>query len=187
MTDTLAPDHASDPELTAADVAWELEPLLGEHRSVDELLDKADAIADELAQHRGRIASLDAAELASFFHRMAELHDLVGRAGSYAGLRFSVDTNDPANGALLARVEERSTAISTKLIFVELEWAAADDAHVDEVLADPALDFVRHHLRSVRRYRDHLLTEPEERILNEKSVTGTSAWGRLFSELVSAI
>lgn len=183
MTDTLA----SDPDMTAADVAWDLEPLLGEQRSVDEMLDAADAIADELAEYRGRIASLEADELAGFFRRMAELHDLVGRAGSYAGLRFAVDTNDPANGALMARVEERSTAISTKLIFVELEWAAADDEHVDRVLADPALDFVRHHLRSARRYRDHLLTEPEERILHEKSVTGWSAWGRLFSELTSAI
>lgn len=183
MTDTLA----SDPDMTAADVAWDLEPLLGERRDVDEMLDAADAIANELADYRGRIATLEPDELASFFRRMAELHDLVGRAGSYAGLRFSVDTNDPANGALMARVEERSTAISTKLIFVELEWAAADDAHVNRVLADPALDFVRHHLRSARRYRDHLLTEPEERILNEKSVTGWSAWGRLFSELTSAI
>jgi oligoendopeptidase F len=183
MTDTMA----SDPDLTAADVAWDIEPLLGEHGSVDAQLDEAARIAEELTEYRGRVASLDSGELASLFRRLAELYDLVGRAGNYAGLRFAVDTNDPANGALLAKVEERSTAISTKLLFVELEWAAADDEHVEAVLADPALDFVRHHLRSVRRYRDHLLTEPEERILNEKSVTGWSAWGRLFSELTSAI
>ena len=75
-----------------------------------------------------RGAWYDAAELASFFRRLSELHDLIGRAGSYASLKFSVDSNDPANGALLAKVEERSTAVSTKLIFVDLEWAAADDA-----------------------------------------------------------
>jgi oligoendopeptidase F len=183
MTDTLA----SDPDMTAADVAWDLEPLLGEQQSVDDLLDAADAIASDLTAYRGRIAELDAAELAAFHHRLADLSDLIGRAGSYAGLRFAGDTTDPANGALLAKVEERSTAISTQLLFVELEWAAADEAHVDEVLADPALDFVRHHLRSVRRYRDHLLSEPEERILNEKSVSGSSAWARLFSELTSTI
>jgi oligoendopeptidase F len=187
MTDTLASDTgATDPDLTAADVAWDLEPLLAD-QGVDAQLAQADEIATELAEYRGRIASLDSTELASFFDRLSDLYDLVGRAGNYASLRFAVDTNDPANGALMAKVEERSTAIATKLIFVELEWAAADDAHVEAVLADPALDFVRHHLRSVRRYRDHLLTEPEERILNEKSVTGWSAWGRLFSELTSAI
>ena len=40
---------------------------------------------------------------------------------------------------------------------------------------------------SERRYRDHLLTEPEERLLTEKDVTGRSAWSRLFDELTSDI
>jgi oligoendopeptidase F len=79
--------------------------------------------------------------------------------------------------------------MSTKLIFVDLEWAQASDEHVDMILSDPApaLDFVRHYLRSARRYKQHLLSEPEERILTEKGVTGSSAWGRLFDELSSAM
>jgi oligoendopeptidase F len=111
----------------------------------------------------------------------------VGRAGTYAGLRFSVDTSDPANGALLQEVQERGTAIQTTLLFFELEWAALDEEHTDELLADERLFFCAHHLRSVRRYREHLLTEPEEKILAEKGVTGSSAWSRLFEELTSAI
>jgi oligoendopeptidase F len=118
---------------------------------------------------------------------LANLQDLLGRAGSYAGLAFTVDTADAACGALMQRVEERSTAIATRILFVELEWAALTDERVDELLADDRLDFCRHYLRSARRYREHLLTEPEERILTEKSVTGASAWSRLFSELTSAI
>ena len=46
------------------------------------------------------------------------------RVGAYAYLRFATDTADPARGALLQTVEERSTAIATELLFVELEWAA---------------------------------------------------------------
>jgi oligoendopeptidase F len=184
MTDT---PTVPDPDLTAADVAWELDSLLDGRARVEALLDEADTLAGQLATLRGHVATLDATSLARALHQLASLHDLVGRAGSYAGLRFAVDTSDPKNGALLSLVEERSTAIATRLLFFELEWAAADDDHVESVLADPALDFARHHLRSVRRYRDHLLSEPEERILSEKSVTGTSAWGRLFSELTSAI
>ncbi|MBV9663511.1 MAG: M3 family oligoendopeptidase, partial [Actinobacteria bacterium] len=90
-------------------------------------------------------------------------------------------------GALMQKVQERSTGIETQLLFFELEWAAVDDAQADVLLADERLAFCRHHLASVRRYRDHLLTEPEEKILTEKSVTGRGAWVRLFSELTSAI
>src|SRR5581483_9937451 len=45
----------------------------------------------------------------------------------------------------------------------------------------------RHYLRNARRYKPHLLTEPEEKILTEKSLTGRTAWGRLFAEVTSAI
>ena len=58
---------------------------------------------------------------------LAAIGDLAGRAGSYAGLRFAVDTQDPANGALIARAEERATAINNEILFVELEWAALPD------------------------------------------------------------
>ena len=38
-----------------------------------------------------------------------------------------------------------------------------------------------------RRYRDHLLSKPEEKISTELSVTGRGAWTRLFDELTSAL
>ncbi|MCJ7672247.1 MAG: M3 family oligoendopeptidase, partial [Acidimicrobiia bacterium] len=113
--------------------------------------------------------------------------ELIGRAGSYAGLRFAVDTTDPERGALMARTEERATAIASELIFVDLEWAELADEHVAPLLADPELAFCRHHLGAARRYRPHLLTEPVERVLADKAVTGRSAWARLFSELTSTI
>ncbi len=174
----------TDIDRTASDVAWDLEPLVdgrGE-AGVDALLDDAARRADALAEYRGRVAGLDASGTATLLHELADITEMIGRAGSYAGLRFAVDTADPSRGALLAKVEERATAISNELIFVELEWAAASDEHVAAILDDPALDFCRHHLESVRRYRPHLRTEPEERILADKAVTGSSAWARLFSE-----
>jgi len=179
----------TDPDLTAADVAWDIEPLVdgkGE-AGVDALLDDAARRTDTLGSYRGRIADLDAPALAELMHDIATITELIGRAGSYAGLRFAVDTADPTRGALIARTEERATAIGNELLFIELEWAALPDEHVEPLLADEALAFCRHHLAAVRRYREHLLTEPEERILADKSVTGRSAWARLFSELTSAI
>ena len=191
-SDTTSPDTTSPeltPEqvdLTAADVAWDLEPLLDGH-SVDDLLDRAEGVADQLANLRGTIAEMTAGALADAMHLSAELEDLQGRAGYYAMLRFSEDTQDPERGAEMMKVQERGTAIAAKLVFLELEWAALSDERVDELLADPVLDFCAHHLRSARRYRDHLLSEPEEVLLTEKSTSGAAAWVRLFDELTSAI
>ncbi len=185
--DSPTPDLVTDdPDRSATGVDWDLEPLL-DGASVDALVDRAEQVAARLATRRGQVASLDVVELRSVMADFAELSDLLGRAGNYAALRFAVDTVDPKNGALLARVEERSTAIATQLLFFDLEWAALDDEVVEALLTDPSLEFCAHSLRTRRRYRDHLLSEPEERILTEKQLTGASAWGRLFSELSSAI
>jgi oligoendopeptidase F len=176
-------------DTTADDVAWDLTTLLPEpgEAGVKALLDQADALAAELAEARGRVADFDADALATFMTKLAQLYDLVGRADNYAGLDFSTDTTDPARGALMQRVEERATAIATTLLFFELEWAEVPDERAEELLADDRLAFARHHLRAARRYRPHLLSEPEEVVLTEKAVTGRNAWTRLFEEQVSAI
>src|ERR1700722_4787139 len=168
------------------DVRWDLSELLdgsgevGVEALLDEALERAAAFAE---RYRGSLDGLDGAGLAEAMTELAAIYDLAGRAGSYAHLDFTTDTTDPKRGALLARVEERSTTLSTTLLFFDLEWAALSDERVDELLAHDGLDFCRHHLRSARRYRPHLLSEPEERILNEKSISSRSAWARLFDEM----
>jgi oligoendopeptidase F len=179
----------TDADLTAADVAWDLEPLVDERgeAGVDELLDQADRVAASVAERRGTVAQLDAAGLASVMRELASIAELVGRSASYASLRFAADTTDPGRGALLQHVEESATAVNTKILFFELEWAALPDDRATDLLADERLTFCRHYLAAARRYRPHLLTEPEELVMTEKAVTGRSAWSRLFSELTSTI
>jgi oligoendopeptidase F len=184
----VAPSQPSDPELEAT--AWDLEPLVdgegtdGVKRRMAEALERARSFAQSYA---GRLAELDSAGLREAMSELAGIHELVARGGYYAALRFSTDTAEPANGALLQWVQEQETALETTLLFFELEWAALADERVEELLADEGLDFCRHHLLNVRRYREHLLSEPEEKILAEKALTGASAWTRLFEELSSAI
>jgi oligoendopeptidase F len=173
----------------AADVRWDLSDLLDGRgpEAIDDLLDDADGRVAALEARRGRVATLDADGLVAFMHDLAAVHDILGRADSYASLAFVTDVTDAARGALMQRVTERATAVGTRLLFFELEWAALPDDRVAELLAHPDLGFCRHHLETARRYRDHLLTEPEERVLNEKSVTGRAAWARLFNELTSTL
>ncbi len=178
------------PQTAVQDVLWNLEDLVdgGGAQACDRLLDEADERARAFAAcHAGDVRDLDGARLAAAMAELGAISELAGRAGNYAHLRFAADTEEPANGALVAKVNERATAVETQLLFFDLEWAALDDARADELLADEGLDLVRHHLRTVRRYRPHLLTEPEEKLLAEKSVTGRDAWTRLFSELTSAV
>jgi oligoendopeptidase F len=182
-TEDLDPESA---DLRAAEISWDLDTLI-EGTDVDELLDRSEELTGQLEGLRGRIDSVTADELADAMTTMAELQEAQGRVGYYAMLRFSEDTSDPERGALMMKVQERSTNLATRLVFFELEWAELDDDAAEALLSDPRLDFCAHHLRSIRRYRKHLLSEPEEMLLTEKSVSGASALVRLFDELTSAI
>jgi oligoendopeptidase F len=184
---TAAPE-LEDPELL--DSGWDLSPLLdgdeagGTDRLLEQAAERAQAFA---AAYSGRVAELDGDGLRVAMRELAEISGLAGRAASYAALSFSTDTADPPRGALLARVQEQATRIATMLLFFELEWAALDDERADELLAAEDLDFCRHHLHTARRYRPYLLSEPEERVLTEKSTSSSAAWSRLFGELAAAL
>ena len=159
--------------MSVEDVAWDLSPLVhgegdpGADRLLDEAAERARVFADSYA---GRVAKLSPTEFAAAVAELQEISELASRSGHYAMLRFSVDTADPQIGALVQRMQEKGTAIETQLLFFELEWAALDDGRADELLAADGIDTARHFLRSARRYRPHLLSEPEEKILAEKNI-----------------
>jgi oligoendopeptidase F len=173
-----------------AEARWDLEPLVdgrgaeGTVAMLEESKERADRF---MAAYRGKVAELDAEGVAAAMRELEELFDVVGRAGSYAALRFAVDTQDPERGALLQQVRERGAAIETSLLFFDLEWNELPDERAEELLASDALERWRHHLRTLRRFLPHQLSEPEERILTETAVTGSSAFGRLFTEQISAV
>ena len=181
MTDTLPTG--------AENVTWNLADLYPaiDDPAIERDLDLSDAEADALGEkYRGRVAELSAAELAELLSAYETLVERAQKAGNFAYLSWSADTGVPAHGALLQRATERGSRLSQKLVFLELELAAAPDEVAAAWLVDPALQRYPHWLELVRRYRPHMLTEPEEKILSEKAVTGRSAWVRFFEEIHGA-
>jgi oligoendopeptidase F len=172
----------------AAGVRWDLSDLYAgaDDPRIEKDLDGALAAATAFAErYRGRVASLDAAELARALDELEALQEPPARAGSFAGLLFAADTQTPRHGALLQHVQERGTEIRNALLFFELEWLAAGEPHVEALLRDPALAKRRHFLAGLRRYREHVLSEPEERVLAETHNTGGAAWSRLFDQIMA--
>lgn len=172
------------------DVAWNLSSLtdtVDVAEGVSSLFDAADAKVEVLQTVRGSLASLSPERFASVMTDVAEILALVSRASGRAELEYVTDIADEKRGALMASARERSTRIGTKMLFIDLEWAAMSDEQAEVMISDSALDFCKHHLTVLRANRPHLLSEPEERVLAEKSVTGTAAWTRLFEEQLSAV
>jgi oligoendopeptidase F len=138
-------------------------------------------------QYRGKVAGLDAAAMATALRDLEAVQEALGRAASYAFLDFSTDVADPARGALLQKVQESMTKTGAQLLFFSLEWLAVPDEAAANVLQSSELENYRHYLESARRYRPYVLSEGEEKVLTEKSVTARSAWDRLFEEVTTSV
>ena len=178
-------------EITGAEeVAWDLSDLFEgiDDPRVDEEIARAETDAAAFRErYHGKVAELDAAGLAAAVAEHERIESAVVRPLTFAHLVFATNMAEPARGALVARLGEKAAALETQLLFFALEWAAAPDDVAEALLADAALDEWRHHLQSLRKFRPYLLSEPEERIVTEKGVSGVSAWSRLYEEQIGAL
>jgi len=178
-------------ELTGAeDVAWDLSDLYesGDDPRIEQDVQEAENAAAAFRERfYGRVAELSATELVEAIDERERIESIFTRAIYYAHLWFATDMADSARGALVARLTEKGAALDTQLLFFGLELADLDDEAAEQLLADDALEHWRHWLRSVRKFRPYLLSEPEEKIVTEKSVSGFSAWDRLYDELLSGL
>jgi oligoendopeptidase F len=181
---------ASPTSTGAEDVAWDLSDVYtgpDDPALEADLEDARSSAAAFRERHAGGVAKLDGPGLAEAVTELERIDGIVVRAKAYAYLRFSTNTADPTRGALLQRIQEQEAALETELLFFRLEWTAIEDERAEELLTDASLEQYRHFLRALRRYRPYLLTEPEEKILTEKSLSGVAAWGRLYGELLTAV
>jgi oligoendopeptidase F len=178
-------------ELTGAeDVAWDLSDLYdgSDDQRLEEHIQEADeAAAAFRTRYHGKVAELGAAELAGAIAERERIEEMLARVGYFAHLHFATDMADPPRGALVARITEKGAALDTQLLFFGLEIADLPDDVANGLLAGPELDRWRHWITSLRKFRPYLLSEPEEKIVTEKTVSGVSAWSRLYEELLGAV
>jgi oligoendopeptidase F len=179
---------------TSADgVRWDLTDLFSSHEdpAIEATLTDCRARAEAFAlRYRGCIEQSEGMTSQLVLEALKELetiYEALNRVGSFAGLLYAADTSRPEYQELEQKVEQRSTEVKNLLFFFELEWLKADDAFVEKLLCDSVLKPYAHYLRALRRFRPHMLSEPEEKIINEKDTTGRSAFGRLFSEVTSSL
>jgi oligoendopeptidase F len=178
---------------TAEGVAWNLSDLFSGpyDPAIVATLDAALAAAKDFGRRYRGVIHVDGGPagvtVAAAVGEMQAILERTAKAGAYADLLHAADTTPPEHGALVALTQERGSAIRQELLFFELEWLAVDDAAAQQVIDDPQCRPFRHFLRSVRRYRPHVLTEPEEKLLEDKANTGARAFSRLFDEFVSSL
>jgi oligoendopeptidase F len=171
---------------------WDLTDLYPAPDSVELKRDlewsKSEAMAFE-ADYKGKLDGLTrAGKLYEAVERSEKLGDVTGRLGSFAYLRYALDTQNPEKTKFLGDINQALTDLATRLLFWELELNAIDDATIEAALAkDAKLARYRHWFAELRKAKPYQLDQKLEELFFEKSVTGAQAWNRLFDETMAAL
>ena len=182
-------DAVQDRPTGAENVIWDLSVFYAglDDPKIQQDIDKLTSLVDDFQKkYRGQVANLTASDFVEAYETMETIYDLRGRLGSYASLNFSTDTANTAYQQFIAKMGDLGSTLSQKLVFFDLEWNQVDDAQAQAILDDPALAKYRYVMEADRRYKPYNLSEIEEQIIIEKSVTGDDAWTRFFTQLTSS-
>jgi oligoendopeptidase F len=181
------------PRSSATGVRWDLADLYSS--PVDPAIDKDLKQALKLAKafektYKGRFAqkgAVGADELAGMVQDLEKILIRRDKPSIYASLLFSGDTQNAEFGRLMQETQDRATAVHQHLVFWELEWCALDETVARKLIEDPACARFKNFLTASRRYRPHLLSESEEKIIDELDNTGSRAFSRLFDEFIGGM
>lgn len=172
---------------------WDLHDLYESITSdaVTNDLEACEAAARSFAKsYRGHLTALSADDpdgLLTAVQSFEELQDRLGRLASFAGLTYASNTTDPDFAKFYGDMNERITAISSNLLFFRLELNAIEDEVINKALSHKKLSGYQPWFKDLRLDKPYQLDEKIEELFQEKSVTGSGAFNRLFDETMAAL
>lgn len=151
-------------------------------------LDRARSKVEIFATNwQGNLENASGQEIAMAIDLYQEVSEILGRIGSYAQLIFATDSTDAKNAQFYQYINEQITSISTKTLFFTLELNRISEESMQEKLENSALLAWKPFLDSIRVFRPYQLSDEVEKVLHEKSVTGRTAWSRLYDETLASM
>ncbi len=160
---------------------WSLTALLPAHEGekFDEILEELERSVKALEDARDDLsAEMNQEAFLKVMDIAESVRTLTARLSGYAHLWFAEDTQSQEVLVFLGRMEQLATDVQNRLLFFELWWKGLDEGSAQRLLSESG-DYA-YYLETLRRFKPHTLSEPEERIINLKDVNGVDALVNLY-------
>jgi oligoendopeptidase F len=108
---------------------------------------------------------------------------LANLLGGYASLAFTQDTSDQKAQSLLTRVEAVLAGLENSTMFFNLWWKELPDEEAAPLLE--AAKGYRYMLTRSRAFREHTLSEAEEKVINLKNLNGRDFITRFYDTITN--
>lgn len=166
---------------------WNLKDLL---RYPDKDLETRSRTLNDHVQSMERLRNHLSSTLAPrTFLKGLQLREMIAaesaRLSAYAQLWFAQNTQSRRARAFETQVRKRLLPVSNRTLFFDLWWQRLGDRTTRRLLkhAGP----YRYHLESLRRVKQHTLSEAEEQVINVKNTTGREALDSLYDVITNGL
>jgi len=126
---------------------------------------------------------IDAETFLAILKEMETLTYKAHQMYAFVELWFSENTQNQKALSLLARVEQFMAGLTNRTLFFNLWWKALPEAAAAPLMK--AAGDLEYWLEAIRHFKDYTLSEPEEKIINIKDVTGASALTTIYATLTN--
>jgi len=165
---------------------WNLDELFTGFDS-PELNAAFDNVEEQVTSFEGARSKLksdiDAETFLDVVRASEAMSKIVNRIYAFAGLSFAEDTQNQGAQSLMGRVQQFAAEMQNRILFFSLWWKDVDDANAERLMS--ASGDYRYYLEEMRHFKPHTLTEPEEKVVNLKDVTGVGALETLYDAITN--
>ena len=166
---------------------WDLSPLKPEGGDLHKALTILQPEIDRLQHFETQIAQQSPAQLAQIITAYQDICETLAQYMTHADLTFASNMEEQAHSQYAQDMREALSARSSALLFIELELALMPEPLYQQALKHPDFHQFQPWLRLLRQAAPYQLEPRLEKMLVEHSVSGRSAWVRLFDESMSAL
>jgi len=149
----------------------------GAMESVEDAVSKFEEIRPKLT------ADINQDTFQEIVKALEEITLQIHRLDGYAGLWFTEDTQNQDALALQAKTDQFLVTLLNKILFFNLWWKELDQKNADRLMKNAG--DLQYWLEEMRHFTPHTLSEPEEKVINIKDVTGFSALNTLYDSITN--
>lgn len=167
--------------------SWNLDDLYLSinDKNINYDLEKIKSMINNFQQYKGKVKNMNGKQLYNAIIDYENIEELMAKLGSYAYLKYAENLSIDENVKLYQKINEELTNLSSGLVFFTLEINKLPQKKLNLMYKESkSLQVYKQVIEDIRVFKEHELNEDLEKLMLEKSVSGRTAWSRLFDETI---